>query len=56
MRPSLLRTVKLISIRFMSFPIWTYFFLLFVHVADLEPNVLLSERPRWVGDNILEAL
>jgi hypothetical protein len=34
----------------------TYLFLLFVHVTDLEPNVLLGQRARRVGDDILEAL
>jgi len=27
-----------------------------MNVADLEPDVLLSEGTRWVIDNILEAL
>jgi hypothetical protein len=34
----------------------TYVLLLLVDVADLEPDVLLSERARWVIHNVLEAL
>lgn len=34
----------------------TYVLLLLVNVADLEPDVLLSERARWVIHNVLEAL
>jgi hypothetical protein len=30
--------------------------LLFVDVANLEPDVLFSERTRWVGDDVFEAL
>lgn len=33
-----------------------YIFLLLVHVADLEPDVLFSERSWRVGDYVLEAL
>lgn len=33
-----------------------YIFLLLVDMANLEPDVLLGERSRRVGDNILEAL
>jgi hypothetical protein len=34
----------------------TYLFLLFIHVTDLEPNILLGEWARWVGHNVFEAL
>ena len=34
----------------------SYLFLLFIHVSDLEPDIFLSERPRRVVDDILEAL
>ncbi len=34
----------------------TYIFLLLVDVADLEPDILLRQRRRRRGDNILEAL
>ena len=34
----------------------THVFLLFMNVSDLEPNVLLCERPRRILDNVLEAL
>jgi hypothetical protein len=34
----------------------TYLLLLFVHVTDLEPDVLLRQRTRRVSDNVFEAL
>ena len=34
----------------------TYVFLLFMHVSDLEPNILLAERLWWVRHYIAEAL
>ena len=34
----------------------TYVFLLFVHVTNLEPDVLLVEWSGRVGDDVLEAL
>lgn len=33
-----------------------YIFLLFVNVADLEPNVFLGKGTRWVVDDVFEAL
>jgi hypothetical protein len=32
------------------------FFLLFVHVTDLEPDILFGQRPRRIGNDVLEAL
>jgi len=34
----------------------TYIFLLFMHVSNLEPDVLLTERLWWVRHNVAEAL
>jgi hypothetical protein len=34
----------------------TYIFLLFVDMADLEPDVFLSQRRWWRCDNVIEAL
>jgi hypothetical protein len=34
----------------------TYILLLLVDMANLEPDVLLSERSRRVGNDVLEAL
>ena len=34
----------------------TYIFLLLVNMADLEPDVLFVEWPRWIRDDVLEAL
>jgi hypothetical protein len=34
----------------------TNLLLLLVHVTDLEPDVLLSQRPRRVSDDVFEAL
>src|SRR2546423_6260492 len=31
-------------------------FLLFVHMANLEPDVFFVERPWWISNNILETL
>ena len=33
-----------------------YIFLLFVNVADLEPDIFLGKRTRWVVDDVFEAL
>lgn len=33
-----------------------YVFLLFVHVADLEPNIFLAQRPWRIGYDVTEAL
>lgn len=35
---------------------FTHIFLLFMNVADLEPDVLLVKWSRWIGNNVLEAL
>ena len=34
----------------------THILLLLMNVADLEPDVLLIERPRRIGNDILETL
>jgi hypothetical protein len=34
----------------------TYIFLLFVHMANLEPDVFFVQRPRRVLHDVLEAL
>jgi hypothetical protein len=35
---------------------FTYLFLLFIHVTNLEPDVLFGQRTRRVGYNVFEAL
>ena len=35
---------------------FTYVFLLLVNMTDLEPDVFLCQRARWVLDDIFEAL
>lgn len=35
---------------------YTYVFLLFMHVPDLEPYVFFRQRARRVGDDVFEAL
>lgn len=32
------------------------FFLLLIDVTNLEPDILFGQGPRWVSDNVLEAL
>ena len=34
----------------------SHIFLLLMHMANLEPNVLLGQGPRWILDYILKAL
>lgn len=33
-----------------------YIFLLFINVPDLEPDIFLGQRPRWISHYVFETL